>query len=50
VSGTGGSLAGLVDSVAEVAVIQEQDIVPPPDIRSDSNNRYLSGIGKVEAG
>lgn len=48
---TGESSAGLiVDSVAEVIVIQDQDIVPPPDVQSDTGGRYLSGVGKVDAG
>jgi purine-binding chemotaxis protein CheW len=45
---TGESTAGLiVDSVAEVMVVQDQDIVPPPDVQSETGNRYISGIGKA---
>lgn len=43
--------AGLiVDRVAEVIVIQDENIVPPPDVQSDTGSRYLSGIGKVDGG
>lgn len=41
-------LVGLiVDMVSEVITIQDQDIVPPPDLNRGSNNRYIKGIGKV---
>lgn len=36
----------IVDSVAEVLVLSEENIVPPPEIRS-SKNKYIKGIGKV---
>lgn len=36
----------IVDSVAEVLVIPEENIVPPPEIKS-SKNKYIKGIGKV---
>jgi purine-binding chemotaxis protein CheW len=38
----------IVDSVAEVLVIPEENIVPPPEIKS-SKNKYIKGIGKVGA-
>ncbi|MCX7711909.1 MAG: chemotaxis protein CheW [Clostridia bacterium] len=38
----------IVDSVSEVLSIPEQDIVPPPQVNKDFNNRYIKGIGKVE--
>lgn len=37
----------IVDHVAEVLVIGENDIVPPPDGKSGFHNRYVKGIGKV---
>jgi purine-binding chemotaxis protein CheW len=40
--------AGLiVDEVAEVISIDEQNISPPPSSGTGANCRYLSGIGKV---
>ena len=41
-------LVGLiVDTVSEVMIIQEQDVVPPPDLNKGCSNRYIKGIGKV---
>lgn len=41
--------AGLiVDSVAEVIGIHDENISPPPAIGSGSHNSYLMGIGKVD--
>lgn len=40
------SIGLIVDSVAEVLTIPEDDIVPPPDI-NNGGNRYIKGIGKV---
>ncbi|NLP14652.1 MAG: purine-binding chemotaxis protein CheW [Clostridium sp.] len=37
----------IVDSVAEVVGISENDIVPPPDTSIGFNNRYIKGIGKI---
>ncbi|AZN39476.1 purine-binding chemotaxis protein CheW [Paenibacillus albus] len=36
----------IVDSVAEVLTIADEDIVPPPDV-SRGRNKYIKGIGKV---
>jgi len=36
----------IVDSVSEVLVIREEDIVPAPDI-STGEQKYMKGIGKV---
>lgn len=36
----------IVDGVAEVLEIAEENIVPPPEIKS-SQNKYIKGIGKV---
>ncbi len=36
----------IVDSVAEVLTILEQDIAPPPQLRGQ-NNKYIRSIGKV---
>lgn len=42
--------AGLiVDQVCEVTLIDEDNIVPPPDIQLKGSRRYISGIGKVGA-
>lgn len=41
------SVGLIVDCVSEVLSIQEQDIVPPPEINKGFNNRYIKGIGKV---
>lgn len=41
-------LVGLiVDNVAEVITIGDEEIVPPPDYGADTNNKYIQGIGKV---
>ena len=40
--------AGLiVDEVAEVIAIEDEDICPPPCIEAGTICRYLSGVGKV---
>lgn len=36
----------IVDKVAEVLKIEDENIVPPPDHRTGIQNRYLAGIGK----
>lgn len=41
------SVGLIVDSVAEVTTIAENDIVPPPDVNTGFSNRYIKGIGKV---
>lgn len=42
------SVGLIVDNVADVLVIPEEDIVPPPGNRSGFQNKYIKGIGKVE--
>lgn len=42
------SVGLIVDAVSEVISIQEQEIVPPPDLNKGYGNRYIKGIGKVE--
>lgn len=43
------TLIGLiVDNVAEVLKIDDENIVPPPDIKTGFHNRYVCGIGKVD--
>jgi purine-binding chemotaxis protein CheW len=37
----------IVDGVAEVTEIKEENIVPPPDFKISTENRFLKGIGKV---
>lgn len=37
----------IVDQVVEVLTLQEQDIVEPPQMKSETNNNYISKIGKV---
>ncbi|WHH60393.1 chemotaxis protein CheW [Petroclostridium sp. X23] len=41
------SIGLIVDSVAEVLSIPEQDIVEPPQINKGFNNRYIKSIGKI---
>lgn len=41
------SLGLIVDSVAEVLTIPEEDIVEPPQMNKNINNRYIKNIGKV---
>ena len=41
------SIGLIVDSVSEVLTIPEEDIVNPPKINKEANNRYIKGIGKV---
>jgi purine-binding chemotaxis protein CheW len=41
------SIGLIVDQVAEVITIPEQDIVDPPQVNKGSNNRYIRKIGKV---
>jgi purine-binding chemotaxis protein CheW len=41
------SVGLIVDTVAEVLNIAEEDIVPPPDNKTGFHNRYIKGIGKV---
>lgn len=44
----GGVSVGLVvDTVAEVLAIAEQDIVPPPQMNNNYHQRYIKAIGKV---
>lgn len=40
------SIGLIVDSVSEVIVIDEEDIVPPPDIKT-GGQKYIKGIGKA---
>lgn len=37
----------IVDSVAEVTNIPEADVVPPPQVNKESQNKYIKGVGKV---
>jgi len=41
------SIGLIVDNVAEVINIDDENIVPPPDIKTGFHNRYVRGIGKV---
>ena len=46
-----GMLIGLiVDSVQEVIDISDEDIVPPPSVKSGYTSNFISGIGKTESG
>ena len=38
----------IVDRVAEVISIKEENIVPPPDQKTGMHNTYIQGIGKVD--
>ncbi len=42
------SVGLIIDSVSEVISIPEQNIVKPPQINNQYNNRYIKGIGKTE--
>lgn len=42
------SIGLIVDSVVEVILIPDENIVPPPEINRDYKNRYIKGIAKVE--
>lgn len=42
------SIGLIVDNVAEVLTITEENIVPPPDYRTGFQNRYIKGIGKSD--
>lgn len=41
------SVGLIVDSVAEVINIAEENIVPPPSVNTGFSNKYIKGIGKV---
>ncbi len=41
------SVGLIVDQVAEVLVIGEDNIVPPPPVKTGAYNRYVKGIGKT---
>jgi purine-binding chemotaxis protein CheW len=41
------SVGLIVDAVSDVISIQDQDIVPPPDLNKGFSNKYIKGIGKV---
>ena len=41
------SVGLIVDNVAEVLNIQDENIVPPPNSKTGFHNRYIKGIGKV---
>lgn len=41
------SIGLIVDSVSEVSIIQDENIVPPPNLNKVSN-KYISGIGKID--
>jgi purine-binding chemotaxis protein CheW len=43
------SIGLIVDAVSEVLVINDENIVPPPELRKNSSNKYIKGIGKVES-
>ncbi|HHY81580.1 MAG TPA: purine-binding chemotaxis protein CheW [Clostridiales bacterium] len=42
------SVGFMVDSVSEVAEIDEEDITQPPEEISDINSRYITGIAKYK--
>ncbi len=41
------SIGLIVDTVSEVASIDDQDIMPPPNYKTGFNNRYVKGIGRI---
>jgi purine-binding chemotaxis protein CheW len=42
------NLGLIVDAVAEVLAISEQNVVAPPSLQGETANRYIKAIGKVE--
>jgi purine-binding chemotaxis protein CheW len=42
------SIGLIVDRVAEVLKIPDEDIAQPPDISKTSGNRFIKGIGKTD--
>jgi purine-binding chemotaxis protein CheW len=42
------ALGLIVDSVADVLNISDENIVPPPNYKTGFHNRYIKGIGKVD--
>lgn len=40
------SIGLIVDSVAEVLNISDDNVVPPPDYKTGFKNKYIKGIGK----
>jgi purine-binding chemotaxis protein CheW len=43
------SVGLIVDNVAEVLDIPDENIVPPPDVKTGFQNRYIKGVGKVDS-
>ena len=41
------SVGLIVDTVAEVISIADEEIVPPPQLKSNNHQKYIKGIGKV---
>lgn len=41
------SVGLIVDTVAEVLTIEDQDIVPPPQLNYNTQQRFINAIGKV---
>lgn len=41
------SIGLIVDNVAEVLTIPDEDIVEPPKMNNGTNNKYIKNIGKV---
>lgn len=41
------SVGLIVDNVCEVLTISDDDIVPPPNMKTGFNSKYIKGIGKV---
>jgi purine-binding chemotaxis protein CheW len=42
------SVGLIVDNVAEVVTISDENIVPPPTYSTGAQNRYIKGIGKIQ--
>ena len=40
----------IVDEVAEVLSIPDEEIVPPPEVNKAFQNRYIKGLGKTPGG
>lgn len=44
------SVGLIVDTVADVVPINDENLVPPPSVKTGFHNKFIKGIGKVGAG
>lgn len=43
------SIGLIVDNVSEVLTIEDENIIPPPNIKNGFHNHYVKSIGKVQS-